>query len=94
VDTNHRIEASEAFNEAASRHSRAIVGLCIGFVAFYFALLVGAAYFREAFTAPVMGRVNAGLLFALAQYFAAGLVAWLYTRIMRETDRAMDSFKQ
>jgi uncharacterized membrane protein (DUF485 family) len=94
VDTNNHIASNEEFNHAASRHFRATTALCLAFIAYYFALLIGAAYFRVDFTAQVSGRVNVGLLFAISQYFVAGLVAWIYTRIMRETDRAMETFKQ
>jgi uncharacterized membrane protein (DUF485 family) len=94
MDPTSRIATSEVFNTAVTRHRRATVGLFIGFIAFYFALLVGAAYFRDVFTTQVWGRVNVGLLFALSQYLVAGLVAWTYVSIMRKTDRAMDSVKQ
>jgi len=94
MDLTNQIATSEVFNTAVARHRRATVGLCIGFIALYFTLLVGAAYFRDGFTTQVWGRVNVGLLFALSQYLVAGLVAWTYVAIMRKTDRAIDSFKQ
>ncbi len=94
MDTSNPIAQSEKFNRAASWHFNATIALCVAFIVYYFALLIGAAYFRPDFTAKVSGRVNVGLLFAVSQYFVAGLVAWIYTRIMRKTDQAMESFKE
>jgi uncharacterized membrane protein (DUF485 family) len=49
-------------------------------VAFYFLLPVGAAYFQDVFRIRVWGVVNVGLLFALAEFVVAWLVAFVYAR--------------
>jgi uncharacterized membrane protein (DUF485 family) len=57
-----------------------LTGLMLFSVAFYFLLPVGAAYFQELFRIRVWGVVNVGLLFALAEFGVAWLVAFVYSR--------------
>jgi uncharacterized membrane protein (DUF485 family) len=57
-----------------------LTGLMLFSVAFYFLLPVGAAYFQGVFSLRVWGVVNVGLLFALAEFVVAWLVAFVYSR--------------
>ena len=57
-----------------------LAGLMIFSVIFYFMLPIGAAYFQDLFKVKVWGVVNIGLLFALAQFVVAWLVAFYYSR--------------
>jgi len=82
-----------AFEREVLRHRRTLFWLVGAFVAYYFALVLGAAYFQEFFATRVFGRVNVGLLFALSQYVFGGLVAWAYVARMRITDAVMGSLK-
>ena len=67
--------------QALYRRKQAFLSVLMLFsVAFYFLLPVGAAYFQELFRARVWGAVNVGLLFALAEFAVAWLVALVYSR--------------
>ena len=57
-----------------------LTALMLFSVAFYFLLPVGAGYFQDVFRARVWGVVNVGLLFALAEFAVAWLVAFVYSR--------------
>jgi uncharacterized membrane protein (DUF485 family) len=57
-----------------------LTGLMIFSVVFYFLLPIGAAYFQDLFRLKVWGVVNVGLLFALAEFVVAWLVAFYYSR--------------
>lgn len=57
-----------------------LTALMVFAVAFYLLLPIGAAYFPDVFRIRVWGVVNVGLLFALAQFLVAWLVAFVYSR--------------
>lgn len=57
-----------------------LTALMVFSVAFYLLLPIGAAYFPQVFRIRVRGVVNVGLLFALAQFLVAWLVAFVYSR--------------
>lgn len=74
------VGADPQFREFQQRRARFLLLLCVFSGVFFFALPVGAAYLPEIFALRVYGAINVGLLVALAQFLAAGAVAWLYTR--------------
>jgi len=57
-----------------------LTGLMLFSVVFYFLLPIGAAYFQDLFRVRVRGVLNVGLVFALAEFAVAWLVAFVYAR--------------
>lgn len=74
------IEAHPAFQELHRRKSRVLWGLMAFSTGYYFLLPIGAAYWTELFRRPVWGAVNVGILFALSEFLAAWLIAFIYSR--------------
>lgn len=75
-----------AFRRLQARKSRFLWSL-LGFsTVYYFLLPAGAAWFAEAFTAPIWGPINFGLVFALSQFGVAWGIAWWYARKAAEFD--------
>jgi uncharacterized membrane protein (DUF485 family) len=77
------------FIENIQRKSRFIWLLTIVSLGYYFALLLGAAYFRPLFGTIVAGHVNLGMLFAFSQYLFAGVIAIIYANFMKKIDATM-----
>jgi uncharacterized membrane protein (DUF485 family) len=57
-----------------------LTALMLFSVVFYFLLPIGAAYFQDLFKTRVWGVINFGLVFALAEFVVAWLVAFYYSR--------------
>ena len=79
IDWNAVI-ADPRFQALHRRKQAFLAGLMLFSVGFYFLLPVGAAYFQALFRVRVWGVVNVGLVFALAEFVAAWLVALVYAR--------------
>ncbi len=63
--------------------------LMIAFLCYYFALLIGAAYYRPLFAEMFWGNLNLGMAFALSQYLFAGGIALYYAHYMKQIDASM-----
>jgi uncharacterized membrane protein (DUF485 family) len=63
--------------------------LMIFFLCYYFALLIGAAYYRPLFAEILFANINVGLVFALSQYFVAGGIALYYAQYMKKIDASV-----
>jgi len=74
------IEAHPRFQELHRRKSRFLWGLMAFSVVYYFLLPIGAAYWTHLFRRQIWGPVNVGLAFALSEFVAAWLVAFIYSR--------------
>ncbi|MBZ5725673.1 MAG: DUF485 domain-containing protein [Acidobacteriia bacterium] len=79
-----RVAASEEFQKLQAARRRFIIPATIAFIVYYFALPVLVGYAPDLMKTPVIGVVNLAYLFALSQFFAAWLIAFLY---LREADR-------
>jgi uncharacterized membrane protein (DUF485 family) len=86
------IANNPAFSRYQEGKARILWLLMAAFLCYYFALLIGAAYFRELFASMVFGHVNVGMLFALSQYVFAGVVAVYYANYMKKVDTSMQEF--
>lgn len=86
------IANSPLFLSASRRQQRLVFVLMLISLAYYIALILGAAYFRELFALRLWGRINLGTLFAVSQFPFAGLIACVYTLCMRPIDAAMCQF--
>ncbi|MEN9866381.1 MAG: hypothetical protein RL748_1971 [Pseudomonadota bacterium] len=74
---------------ASKKKTRVLWILMLAFLAYYFALLIGAAYFRSLFATILFGHFNLGMVFAVSQYFFAGAIALYYARYMQQVDASM-----
>lgn len=83
------IARNPRFSEYQQRKARVLWLLMVAFLGYYFALLIGAAYFRPLFASIVFGNMNVGMLFALSQYAFAGAVAMYYAHYMKQVDASM-----
>jgi len=72
--------ADPRFQTLHRRKQGFLTALMLFSLVFYFLLPVGAAYFQSLFRVRVWGVVNVGLLFALAEFVVAWLVALVYAR--------------
>lgn len=86
------IANSALFLSATRRQERLVFVLMLISLAYYIALILGAAYYRDLFALRVWGRINIGTLFAVSQFPFAGLIACVYTICMRPIDAAMRQF--
>jgi uncharacterized membrane protein (DUF485 family) len=68
---------------------RVLWRLMIAFLIYYFALLIGAAYYRPLFSLMVTSNLNFGMFFALSQYLFAGAIALFYAYYMKKIDASM-----
>ena len=74
------VVADPRFQRLHRRKQVFLSGLLAFAVAFYFLLPIGAGWFPAVFRIRVWGVINVGLLFALAEFAVAWLVAWAYSR--------------
>jgi uncharacterized membrane protein (DUF485 family) len=85
------IAESPLFTEVIQKKSRILWILSIVSLTYYFALVVGAAYYRPAFASILFWQINFGMLFALSQYLFAGGIAFIYAHYMKKIDSSMQS---
>lgn len=74
------VVADPRFQVLHRRKQAFLSGLLCFSIVFYLLLPVGAGWFPDLFRVQVWGVVNLGLLFALAEFVVAWLVAWIYSR--------------
>jgi uncharacterized membrane protein (DUF485 family) len=61
----------------------------LAFLVYYFALLIGAAYYRSLFATILFGHFNLGMVFAVSQYAFAEIIALYYAKYMKKVGLAM-----
>lgn len=71
------------------KKARVLWILMLAFLAYYFALLIGAAYYRNLFATILFSHFNLGMVFAVSQYVFAGAIALFYARYMQQVDASM-----
>ena len=82
------IAKSPAFVELHRRKKSFLYGLWALSAGSYFLLLLGAGYTPGLFSIEVLGNINVGYLFALAQFVMSFLIAIYYGRVAnRDFDR-------
>ena len=74
------IDADPRFQTLHRKKARFLWGLMIFSVVYYFLLPIGAAYYQDLFKTQVWGPVNVGILFALSEFIAAWVIAFIYAR--------------
>ncbi len=83
------IASNPDFSVCIKKKSHMLWMLMVAFLMYYFALLVGAAYFRPLFAAILIGNINVGVVFAISQYVFAGAIALYYAQYMKTVDILM-----
>jgi uncharacterized membrane protein (DUF485 family) len=77
------------FISTIANKSRVLWILMVAFLIYYFALLIGAAYYRSLFATILFSHFNLGMVFAISQYAFAGAIAVYYARYMKKVDLSM-----
>lgn len=71
-------EQSERFQTLKKRHRGFVFPVAIGFLIWYFAYVLLAAYAKDFMATPVFGNVNVGLLFGLGQFVTTFAITTAY----------------
>ncbi|MGQ0442392.1 MAG: DUF485 domain-containing protein [Methylophilaceae bacterium] len=74
------IEADPRFQQLHQTKTRFLWCLMLFALVFYFLLPISAAYFQTLFKIKLWGVINLGLIFALAQFVVAWVIAALYAK--------------
>lgn len=77
------VQHSAEFQELRSRYRRFVFPVTFGALAFYFTYVLMAAYWPSAMAEPVLGKINVGLIFGLAQFVMTFGVTFFYVRFAR-----------
>lgn len=86
TDWDH-IHGLPSYRRMISQKTRAIVGMTVFFLAYYFALPVLVGYWPELMARKVWGYVNWAYLFAFSQFLMAWVVAYVYMRFADRYDQ-------
>jgi uncharacterized membrane protein (DUF485 family) len=80
------VSPTQAFDDCMAAKNRMLLVLGVAIFIYYFALIVGAGWFRPFYTRSLPGGLNIGIAFALSQYVFVAALALLYARRMRRVD--------
>jgi uncharacterized membrane protein (DUF485 family) len=78
-------EQSEKFQTLKRKHRGFVFPVAVGFLVWYFAYVLLADYAHEFMSTPVLGNINVGLLFGLAQFVTTFVITMLYVRYANRT---------
>ena len=88
------IQASPPFQELKKRHRSFVFPVAIGFLVWYFAYVLLAAYANEFMATPVFGNVNIGVLLGLGQFVTTfAITTWYVSFANRRLDPAADDIR-
>ena len=73
-------QQSERFQTLKRKHRGFVFPVAIGFLVWYFAYVLLAAYAKDFMATPVFGNVNVGLLLGLGQFVSTFVITMLYVR--------------
>ena len=80
-------ENSPKFQELKRRHRGFVFPVAVGFLLWYFAYVLLAAYAKDFMATPVLGNVNLGLLLGLGQFVTTfGVTTWYVSYANRRLD--------
>lgn len=80
------VVSTKAFDDCMATKNRLLLVLGVAIFIYYFALIVGAGWFRPFYTRSLPGGLNVGIAFALSQYIFVAALALLYARHMQRVD--------
>ena len=72
------IARSQDFKDLLALKKAFILPAFVIFFVYYFALPVAVGFAPKWMSAPIVGDVTLGYLFALSQFAVGGVIAWLY----------------
>ena len=88
------VEHSQKFQELKKRHRGFVFPVAVGFLIWYFAYVLLAAYAADFMATPVFGNVNVGLLFGLGQFVTTfGVTTWYVWYAGRKLDPIADEIR-
>ena len=73
-------EDSPRFRELKREHRSFVFPVAIGFLVWYFAYVLLAAYAHEFMSTPVLGNINVGILLGLGQFVSTFAITTWYVR--------------
>lgn len=80
-------QESEEFTELRKSHRNFVFPVAIGFLAWYFAYVLLAAYAHDFMSIKVWGSLNIGLVMGLLQFVTTfGITTWYVTYANRKLD--------
>ena len=74
------IAENHEFQDLVNRKNSFMWSLFFFAMVYYFALPIGAGYFKEIMAIKVIGSINVAYLFALSQFFVAWGIAYVYAQ--------------
>ncbi|AIY03818.1 hypothetical protein ART_4219 [Arthrobacter sp. PAMC 25486] len=78
---------SEEFQELRKSHRNFVFPVAIGFLVWYFAYVLLAAYAHDFMSIKVWGNINLGLILGLLQFVTTfGITTWYVTYANRKLD--------
>jgi uncharacterized membrane protein (DUF485 family) len=80
------VSPTSAFDDCMAAKNRMLLVLGTAIFIYYFALIVGAGWFRALYTQVLPGGLNVGIAFALSQYVFVAVLALIYAQRMRHID--------
>ncbi len=82
-----QVQASAEFGQLRSKFRAFAFPMTAAFLLWYFLYVLLSTYAEDAMSTPVLGHLNVGLIFGLAQFASTFLITWLY---VRHANRALD----
>ncbi|MGO2539800.1 MAG: DUF485 domain-containing protein [Specibacter sp.] len=80
-------QSSEEFQELRKSHRNFVFPVAIGFLVWYFAYVLLAAYAHDFMSIKVWGNMNIGLIMGLLQFVTTfGITTWYVTYANRKLD--------
>lgn len=74
------MQASEDFTRLRSSFRAFAFPMTAAFLVWYFLYVLLSTYAEDLMSTPVVGNLNLGLIFGLAQFASTFLITWLYVR--------------
>ena len=88
-------ERSEAFQTLKRKHRRFVFPVAVGFLAWYFAYVLLAAYAHDFMATPVFGNINVGLILGLGQFVTTfGITMWYVWYANRTLDPLSEAIRE
>ncbi len=81
-DAFRRAQASEEFQGLKKAFRGFAFPMTAAFLIWYFAYVLMSVYARDLMATPILGNINLGTIFGLAQFVTTFLITWLYIRHM------------
>lgn len=74
------VQSSAEFTRLRSSFRSFAFPMTVAFLVWYFLYVLLSTYAEDLMSTPVVGHLNLGLVFGLAQFASTFLITWLYVR--------------